>query len=106
MLTNWDGHAGPVKVWLVDLDGLCRLPRFGAARRWKPLVRLAASLQGYSSITHSDYARFLKFFMKRLGIPQTEWKRHYRDLARRADAYVRRAASRKLGKLDGFTGEG
>jgi serine/threonine protein kinase len=105
MLTSWDGRAGPAKVWLVDLDGLGRLPRIGNARRWRSLTRLAASLRGHSSITHSDYARFLKSLMRQLGIPQTEWKRHYRDLAKEADTYVRRAGRRKMGKLDGFTGE-
>jgi len=106
LLTNWDGLRGYVVVWLVDLDGLQLLPRVGATRRWQSVIRLAASLLSYSSITRSDYGRFLKTYMERIGSPRKEWKRRYRDLAQRAGAYVRCAARRKFDKLDGFTGEG
>jgi hypothetical protein len=69
------------------------------------LVRLAASLLDYISLTRSDYCRFLQTYLARAGLPRETWKEHYRSLAAQATDYVGRAQKRKTHKLDGYTGQ-
>jgi hypothetical protein len=105
LLADWAGRDGPVRPYLVDLDGVLRRSRWRAARRWRPLVRLAASLADYTSITRTDYARFLKAYLAVSGAPSEDWKPRFRTLGKRIDQYVRRARLRKTDKLDGFDPE-
>ena len=105
LLRGWDGGVGPLRVVLVDLDGLGRGTWFGASRRWRPLVRLAASLYGYSSITRTDYCRFVRQYLVLRGRRRDAWKTYYRKLVPHVLEYVRRARRRKVGKIDGYTGE-
>ena len=102
LLADWVGRDGPVRPYLVDLDGVLRRPRWRAARRWRPLVRLAASLADHVSITRTDYARFLKAYLAVSGERSEDWKPRFRSLGRQMDEYVRRARLRKTDKLDGF----
>jgi len=102
LLTDWDGSAP--RVWLVDLDGLTISKRSEAGLRRQRLVRLAASLAGYSTIARVDYARVLRAYHALLGAPATRWRLTWRDLAPLVAEYNRKAATRKLGKLDGFSG--
>lgn len=103
LLTDWDGTKAECRVCIVDLDGIRRRPR-GQRGRSQPLVRLAASLLEYPSIRASDYCRFLRFYLARTGGNAVDWKRHWPRLRCAALKYVRGAARRKRGKLDGFTG--
>ena len=63
LLKDWDSRSGPPSVWLVDLDGLQHVARWNTAKRWQPVVRLAASLLGYTSVTRTDYGRFLRAYL-------------------------------------------
>ncbi len=105
LLRRWDGSGGPVGVLLVDLDGIRRGGPAGLSRRWQPLVRLAASLTGSAAATRSDHCRFLRAYLGGMGLPLGMWKQRFRKLRRRVDRYVRRARGRKMGKLDGYTGD-
>ncbi len=82
----------------------------GRPRRLKPaarqsVVRLAASLLTYTTVTRSDYCRFLRAYLARTGWPPDAWKEHYHRLSQQANHYVRRARRRKANKLDGYTGD-
>lgn len=107
MLTNWSGGGGAVRAWLVDIEGVRRIPRlrpgFGGTN---PIVRLAASLAGYSAVTHADRARFLILYLERRSdsYPRSQWKLWYRSTAASVAAYNRRALRRKKHKLDGYAG--
>lgn len=104
MLRNMNGTGTPT-AWLVDLDGLHRRRSGSSSRQWQTLVRLAASLLSYASVTRTDYARFLKTYLARRGEPTTSWREIFDELSRRATDYVRRARGRKARKLDGYTGD-
>ncbi|MGB2986263.1 MAG: lipopolysaccharide kinase InaA family protein [Phycisphaerae bacterium] len=104
LLKHWDGRGGPVSLWVVDLDGLRHRRFISAARRWQPVMRLAASLLSYSAVTRSDYGRFLHAYLPRTGAPRETWRRHFRELAQQANDYARRARRRKNHKLDGYNG--
>jgi len=105
LITNWDSASGEPRIWIVDLDGLSSRRRYSGRARRQPLMRLAASLLSYSSITRTDYARFLKSYLSQTGAPHNEWKRRFHELQQRATTYVRRARRRKRNKLDGYTGD-
>jgi hypothetical protein len=106
LITGWDSPEGKPRVWIVDLDGLgARMP-FSRRARWQPLVRLTASLLGHTSITRTDYARFLKAYLRRTGIPADRWKQRFRTIQAKSKDYVRRARGRKRDKLDGYAGDG
>ncbi len=105
MLENVGGTGGPPSVWLVDLDGLHRPRSSSTVLRWRAVARLAASLLSYTSVTRTDYARFLKTYLARRGEPATSWRETFHELSRRATDYVRRARRRKTHKLDGYTGD-
>ena len=102
LLADWAGRDGPVRLYLVDLDGVLRRPRWRALWGWRPLVRLAASLADHASIARTDYARFLKAYLAISDTQGEDWKPRFRSLSRRVDKYVRRARVRKADKLDGF----
>ncbi len=105
LLDKWDGADGPANVWLVDLDGLGRRRFAYGMRRWESVMRLAASLLGYTAVTRSDYCRFLQAYLTQMGSPRTDWKLHFRKLSRQARAYTQRAGRRKAHKLDGYQGD-
>ncbi len=105
LLEHWDGAGRPVDVWLVDLDGLHRCKFAHRVRRWDSVMRLAASLLGYTAVTRSDYCRFLQAYLTRMGWSQADWKGHFRKLSRQARAYTQRAGRRKTHKLDGYPGD-
>jgi hypothetical protein len=93
-----------VSVWLVDLDGLQRSRRPSTSRCWHPIVRLGASLLGSAAVTRTDYARFLKRCIARGVLPGADWRGSFRKMSHESRTYAARAARRKTGKLDGFTG--
>jgi len=101
MLTNWD--RDDARVWLVDLDGL-RCGRRHHQIDLRPVVRLAASLRPYRSVSTTDGVRFVKKMIESLGKDSPGWRKVLRTVATRAVAYNRRAQGRKAGKLDGFDG--
>lgn len=80
------------RAYLVDLDGLrlrsWRRERDGRRR----LMRLAASLAEYPTITRTDYARFLRQLAA-----DGQWKQQMRSLALAAERY-NRTADRRRGK--------
>ncbi len=80
-----------VAVWLVDLDGVRIRRRPGAQRRAADLARLAAGLGAHPWLTPSIVCRFLRAYVAEF--PQGgagDWKRLWRDVARRARRHVRR----------------
>lgn len=102
--TNWDARCGRIRTMLVDLDGVRTRSVFARSRQWRALVRLGASLVEYDSVTRSDYVRFLKTYLRRVGQPPASWRQRYTELGRRVEDYARRARRRKLGKIDDFSG--
>ncbi len=98
-LTSADTVAGD--AWITDLDGLRECRRLRTRDRRQPLVRLAASLIGYTSITRTDYARFLRAYARRIDA-STSIKSLYRSIATGAVDYRRKAQRRKRNKLDGY----
>lgn len=104
LVTDWDGSGGAPRVWVVDLEGLHRGVAASYRARWRPVIRLAASLASYDAVTRTDCARFLRAYLPRVGIPADQWKTHWRRLADRAAAYNRRSRRRKRDRIDGFTG--
>lgn len=98
-----DSSAAPA-VWLVDLKGVSKGTSTNAAKELRALARLAASLLAYRSLTRTDYARFLASYMAHMGLNKREWRKLYPTLSRDAQAYNRRAKSRKGGKIDGYGG--
>lgn len=105
LLERWDGGGERVRLWVVDLDGLRTGKRRIVPRRSQPLMRLAASLLGYSAVTRTDYGRFLKRYLIRTTGSTESWKRRFRALASQTREYRRRAGRRKSHKLDGYAGE-
>lgn len=106
MLTNWDATDEPPTVWLVDLDGVRPMRSPSQTRARGAVVRLAASLVGYSSVTRADQWRFLRHMEGNAGSAgRDKLKRRFRDLARRVEAYNRRSRRRKSGKIDEFSGD-
>ena len=103
LLTDWCDVAR-LRLWIVDLEGLRRRGWWGG-RRWQPVVRLAASLLDYATITRSDFGRFLRVYLDRAGIPKTQWRARFGELGRKARVYREAARRRKQGKLDGYLGE-
>ncbi|MCK4657932.1 MAG: hypothetical protein KAV82_00280 [Phycisphaerae bacterium] len=104
LLTNWDSRKATVRPCLVDLEGLRLRGAMSARRRRQPLIRLAASLLGYTTVTRTDFCRFLQAYLTRSGIGTERWKQHFHELAKQASNYTRRAQRRKTDKLDGYTG--
>jgi len=104
LLAGWDDAATETRVVLVDLDGLTARGEWNEQRRRKTLVRLAASLLEYPSITRADYGRFLRQYITSIGDTRSKWKVLYRQLAPQARNYVGRARGRKKDKIDGFGG--
>jgi len=106
LIAHWDDPAAPARVYVVDLEGL-RGRRWWKPREWRqPLIRLAASLLSYRSITRSDYARFLRSYLSCVGFAPGEWKDLFYTVAPQADRYARRSQTRKANKLDGYAGNG
>ena len=104
VLTHWDSRPEPVRAWLVDLEGLRLRGRRGVRRAHQPLIRLAASLLDYSTVTRTDFCRFVHAYLARSGRRREEWKQCYGKLADQAIAYQRGAQRRSTGKLDGYGG--
>lgn len=102
LLTDCDGAEGGPHAWLVDLEGFRSVVLPSAGRRWQPLVRLAASLLSYESVTRTDYLRFLQAYLARTGAATHDWKARFITLSRRAGNYNRKARRRKTHKLDGY----
>ena len=105
LLSNWDGQKEPLRLWLVDLEGLRPGRASSARRRRQPLVRLAVSLLGYDALTRPDCCRFVQSYLARAGTNHREWKPFFRELADAAADYARRSHRRKTNKLDAFVGE-
>lgn len=102
LLRDWsDPNASP-SVVLIDLEGARVSPRRARRERWRPMVRLAASLLEYVGITRADRARFVKLYVSSIDGDLVEWQERFRQLGELAEKYRQRAQRRKRGKLDGF----
>ena len=102
LLSGWEDPNRPTQVWLLDLEGLQRR-RPWRRRSWQPVIRLAASLLGYNSVTRTDNVRFLKSYLRGRDRTDASWKGLYICLSRHAQEYLRKAQSRKTHKLDAYT---
>ena len=103
LLRHWDSDSGQASAWLVDYDGL------GGgggqlARRRQQLVRLAASLRTYESITRTDFVRFLRQHPLQTG-QASGWKETFRKLAQQVAIVGSRARRPRSHKIDGYSGE-
>ena len=103
LLQHWDAPDDAVAAWIVDLDGLSHRGK-RSRNETQRLVRLAASLRSYVSITRTDYVRFLKAYR---GVDRAvgDWRGEFRTLAREAEHYVTRSTRRKSHKIDGYDGD-
>ena len=105
LLRDWDGKAGELSLWILDLEGLKKKTYLSHSRRLQPLMRLAASLSGYSAIARTDSCRFCRYYLAQRGQPQSAWKPLFRLLQRVAKTYIRKSRQRKTHKLDGYLGD-
>jgi hypothetical protein len=103
LLANAVNSTKPPRACIVDLDGLEKSRPWRS--KWKPIVRLAASLLQYPAVTRADYARFLREYLVAGGEERRAWRTHYHRLRKQAARYAQAAQKRKSKKLDGFTGE-
>lgn len=97
-------HGANPAIWLVDLKGVSYSPSRSTCREQRALIRLAASLLEHRTLTRTDYARFLTHYVGNPGGESRAWRALFADIARQAADYNRRAAKRKLGKIDGYAG--
>jgi serine/threonine protein kinase len=83
LLAHWDDD-GRAEAMIVDLDGFRRCAAWmPPLRRWKPLLRLAASLREFSCVTRTDYARFLKAYVVQRPDRGPSWKDLFRRIEKR-----------------------
>ncbi len=104
LLQHWTTPGLELQAWLVDLDGLSRSRPAQHRHERQRLVRLAASLICYESITRTDYIRFLKTYRNAFGSGR-DWRDEFRLLALEAGRYATRSVRRKSHKLDGYAGD-
>ncbi len=91
-----------IRVGLVDLEGV-RSWGGRSLKRWRDaLIRLAASLRSYESVTRTDYLRFLRTYFDATGQSNTNWKTEFRNLSIAAQQYSTKSKGRKGNKLDGY----
>ena len=102
LLTGWEDGPEKVRPWLIDLEGLQTDRLRGESARWRPFVRLAASLLGYRTINRSDYVRFLQVYLERQSENPAGWKNHMRTLSKLAADYNRDAQKRKSKKYSQY----
>lgn len=102
LLAHTSNPTLPRRCCIVDLDGLKK--RRPWRSKWKPIVRLAASLLQYPAITATDYARFLRDYMTECIQDRSAWRTHFHRLRKQAARYAQAAHKRKSNKLDGFSG--
>jgi hypothetical protein len=95
LVTDWLGD--PV-VWIVDVEGVRRR----ANGLWASIVRLAASLVTYRSVTRTDGIRFLRAYLHGVGADPGEWRRHFRLLVDQSKRRQKRSLQRKGDRLDAF----
>jgi hypothetical protein len=104
LICDWAGDCGPSQAAVVDLEGLRRRRPWSFGSRTQPLIRLAASLLDYSTVTPTDYVRFLRAYLPAVGRQEDEWRILFRHLSPKALRYAREAKRRKAHKLDGYSG--
>lgn len=103
LLHQWNDPER-VSVWLVDLEGLTYRKAWHGSRRWQPLIRLAASLEGYAAVSVADHARTLRRYLVRTDGTDAGWRDVFQRLVGEVASYGRRSRRRKSHKLDGYTG--
>lgn len=101
LLRHWNGQAGDVALCVVDLDGIHRVAWLTHRRRWRPVVRLVASLLECPAVTRTDLVRFLRSHLSSRGEQPGAWRSHFHRIAGESAAYLRRSQRRKVQKLDG-----
>lgn len=102
LLRHWNGQAGAVALCVVDLDGIHRAARLTHRRRWRPVVRLVASLLGCPAVTRTDLVRFLRSYLSSRGEQPGAWRSRFHRIAGESAAYLRRSQQRKAQRLDGL----
>lgn len=105
LLHDWNGTGADVSLWILDLEGLKKKIFLSHSRRLQPLMRLAASVSGYSAITRTDFCRFCKHYLQQRGQSRQQWRPLYRLLEKMVETYIRKSRKRKTHKLDGYLGE-
>jgi len=82
-------RQGRIEAHLVDVDSVRLNRTMTLRRRAADLARLAASVEAHRWLSHSTRLRFLRAYLRELpGV--SDWKQHWRAIARRADRINRR----------------
>ncbi|AQT68002.1 3-deoxy-D-manno-octulosonic-acid kinase [Anaerohalosphaera lusitana] len=82
-LVEGKGRSRP-RVLLVDMDGIKRYgPRRGECR-WRPFVKLGATLMASPAIYVSDYLRSFRIYCNLTGVGRDEMQRRFRRISREA----------------------
>jgi len=92
----------PPRVLLVDLDGLKRVRRVSARKQIRALTRLNISLDHCTRATMTDRIRFLKYYLRRLGNPDPDWKPLWREIAAHSKRQQRRRRQRQRKLLEKY----
>lgn len=79
ILIPWDKVHGP-QIVLIDLDGLRKVKRISARRRFQGLMRLNVSLLESPTVTHTGRLRMLLGYLRRPGCGRLFFKPYWRML--------------------------
>ena len=78
---NWNPNKQSLpNIYLIDLDGLCKVRFMTTKRRFKGLMRLNVSLLQCPPVNNSGRLRMLIGYIVRFGIMQTSFKPFWRQL--------------------------
>lgn len=104
LLRNWNGDGDRPTAWLLDLDGIMPM-RTGKTQRWRPVVRLTASLTDYAVVTRTDLIRLLRACLAPTRVSADTRRDTLRAITTAATRYARNARARKTHKLEGYAGD-
>lgn len=100
LMVQWDRHGGePVRLSLVDLDGLVLRRRLSRRERLRPLVRLNVSFDEARLVTRTDRLRFLKAYLIGPGRSGDDWKAVWREIADKSETKRHHKEQRRQWKL-------
>ncbi|OHB69083.1 MAG: hypothetical protein A2V70_19805 [Planctomycetes bacterium RBG_13_63_9] len=85
---------GPVRTYLVDVDGVRICRRLRAGRRAANLARLATSTEAHRWLTRSIYCRFVRAYAGQFPAGQVQWKQLWREISSRRRRIVQRKRRR------------
>ncbi len=75
-------QPGHTEVYLLDLDGVRLARRLPDSTRVRNLARMAVSLRLHPRVSRTLVLRFLLTYLQARGLPRTDWKPLWRDVAK------------------------